>query len=246
MARYQTDFYAKSLARRITMSLIVPSLNLNETLSNKDKDYYQKRKEEFPLIIFLCGFGDNQKAWINNSNVESLCEKYKVAAAFIDGENGWYLNNGPISNYYGFIEDDITDFIYGNFRNVTRNKPLVIAGVSMGGYGALYHYLTNVNKYAACIAFSPATKPDFIDESKIGTLESHFLKQKGKKLNIYLSIGENDFIIEPSREFNNILKKNKVGVEYKFVPEKNHSWDLWKEEIYPAFEYLQKLNIIGE
>ena len=47
MARYQTDFYAKSLARRVTMSLIVPSLNLNETLSNKDKEYWLKQLEEF-------------------------------------------------------------------------------------------------------------------------------------------------------------------------------------------------------
>ena len=150
---------------------------------------------------------------------------------------------GPIDNYYSLIEEEVTDFLYGNFRCLSKDKPLIIAGVSMGGYGALYHYLKNVDKYAACVALSPAIRPDRLDESEIGTLKELFLDSKGKDLNVYLSVGESDFIIESSKEFNGFLIENDIGVEYKFIPDRDHSWYTWAQEIFDVMKYLEnKLN----
>ena len=185
MASFTFEFYPKSLARRNQFDLVVPSLNLHGSLNNKDDRYYENSTETYPLILCLCGFGDNEKAFQQNSSLISLCEENKVAACFINGENKWYLNLGQIDNYYDLIEKDILDFLYGNFRFLSRKKPLIIMGVSMGGYGALYHYLKNVDKYAACVALSPATKPAFLDESKFGTLRSLCLASQEKKKNVY-------------------------------------------------------------
>lgn len=245
MAKINIEFYSKNLARKVDVSLIIPTLNLHESLNNKDLNYYQNRDKKFPLMICLCGFGDNNRTWLSNTNIESLADKYQVACAFINGENKWYLNNGPIENHYDFIENDLLDFLYGNFTNLSKDAPLIIGGVSMGGYGSLYHYLTNIDKYDAAFALSPATKPDFIDETNIGTLKSHFLKNKDHKLNIYLSIGTKDFIIGASKEFNNFLKANEIDCEYRFIEDKDHSWNLWKDEIVEVFNYLETNKIIG-
>ena len=174
-----------------------------------------------------------------NSQILKLCEDKKIAACFINGENKWYHNMGPIENYYSLVEDEVLDFLYGNFRCLSKEKPLVIAGVSMGGYGALYHYIKNVDKYAACVALSPALRPDRLDESKFGTLRELFLETKGKELNIYLSVGENDFIIDSSREFDEFLKENDLGVAYKFIPGCDHSWYTWAQEIFDVMKYLE-------
>ena len=40
MARYTIDFYSKSLLRRVKIQLIIPSLNLTQTLRNPDENYY--------------------------------------------------------------------------------------------------------------------------------------------------------------------------------------------------------------
>ena len=111
----------------------------------------------------------------------------------------------------------------------------------MGGYGALYHYLKNTDKYAACVALSPAIRPDRLDETEIGTLKDLFLESKGKELNVYLSVGENDFIIENSREFNGFLVENNIGAEYKFIPGCDHSWYTWAQEIFEVFKYLENI-----
>ena len=241
MALVTVDFHTKSLARRTRMDVFIPSLNLGGCLRNQDVNYYQNNQEKYPLIIFLHGFGDNEKAWQMNTQILKICEDKKIAACFINGENKWYLDMGPIENYYSLVEDEVTDFLYGNFACLSKEKPLVIAGVSMGGYGALYHYLKNVNKYAACVALSPAIRPDRLDETKFGTLRDLFLENRGKNLNVYLSVGESDFIIESSREFNGFLIENGLGVEYKFIPNRDHSWYTWAQEVFDAVEYLENI-----
>jgi len=243
VAHLTIDFHTKSLARRTRMDVFIPSLNLGGCLRNQDPEYYQNHHETYPLIIFLHGFGDNEKAWQMNTQILKLCEDKKIAACFINGENKWYLNMGPIENYDALLEEEVTDFLYGNFRCLSKERPLVIAGVSMGGYGALYHYLKHPDKYAACVALSPAIRPDRLDETRFGTLRELFLANKGKALNIYLSVGESDFIIGSSREFNEFLISNGLGVEYKFIPNKDHSWYTWAQEVFDAVEYLEnKIN----
>ena len=244
MARFTLDFYSKSLYRRFEVNLIIPSLNLGGTIQNKDKEYYQHRETKDPLLICFNGFGDNEKAWINNSHIDELCEKNGVAAVFINGQNKFYLNQGPLDNYYDLVEEDILDFLYGNFTNLSKEAPLFIAGVSMGGYGALYHYINNVDKYAYCFAFSPATKPDMMDEETYG-LRNQFLKVKGQKLNCYISVGEKDFIIEASKRLNNHLKENEIDAEYKIIPNFDHSWSLWREEVVEMFNTLKTKGLIG-
>ena len=241
MALLTVDFHTKALARRTRMDVFIPSLNLGGCLRNQDVNYYQNNHETYPLIIFLHGFGDNEKAWQMNTQILKLCEDKKIAACFINGENKWYLNMGPIENYDFLVEEEVLDFLYGNFRCLSKDKPLVIAGVSMGGYGALYHYLRNADKYAACVALSPALKPDRLDEARFGTLRELFLQSKGKKLNVYLSVGESDFIIESSRNFNAFLIDNDLGVEYKYIPGADHSWYTWAQEVFPVVEYLENI-----
>ena len=239
MALLTVDFHTKSLARKTKMDVFIPSLNLGGCLRNQDVNYYQNNQETYPLIIFLHGFGDNEKGWQTNTQILKICEDKKIAACFINGENNWYLNMGPIENYYSLLEEEVPDFLYGNFRCLSKDKPLIIAGVSMGGYGALYHYIRNVDKYAACVALSPALRPDRHDESRFGTLRDLFLESKGKTLNVYLSVGECDFIVDSAREFNEFLISNDLGVEYKFIPDRDHSWYTWNQEVLNVVEYLE-------
>lgn len=246
MARFEFEFYAKHLARRVNATLILPSLNLQGALNNADPRYYQNRAKTFPLLLCLCGFGDNGRTWNAFTGIEGLCEKEGVAACLVNGENKWYLNLGPIDDYYDFLEEDLLDFLYGNFANLSAEAPLFLLGVSMGGYGALYHYLRNVDKYAGAVALSPATKPDFLDESKFGTLRDLFLARKDDPLRIYLAIGENDFIIGPSREFDSFLKENDIPARYRYVPGEDHSWSFWNKELEVAFERIKQWISLGE
>ena len=77
MALLTVDFHTKALARRTRMDVFIPSLNLGGCLRNQDVNYYQNNHETYPLIIFLHGFGDNEKAWQINTQILKLCEDKK-------------------------------------------------------------------------------------------------------------------------------------------------------------------------
>ena len=63
-------------------------------------------------------------------------------------------------------------------------------------------------------------------------------------MNIYLSVGESDFIIDSSKDLDDFLTKNEIGVNYKFIPGKDHSWYTWAQEVFEVIEYLKNKNII--
>lgn len=241
MAHFQIETYLKAVARKVNFDVVIPSLNLQGCLQNKDDNYYSNLNQKYPLAIFLHGFGDNEKGWQLNSQIIKLCEENKIAACFINGENKWYLNMGPIDDFYNLIERDVLDFLYGNFKCLDSTMPLAVCGVSMGGYGALYHYLNNTNKYYCAVSLSPATKPDYMDEKY--SLRNVSLAHKGEKLNVYLSVGTEDFILAASKELDQFFKDNDIDISYKYVPG-NHSWTTWSNEVFNVIEYFKQIKFI--
>ncbi len=244
MARYNLRFLSKYLLRRTEVNLIIPSLDLRGAISQKDDCYYQNSTERFPLIIALSGFGDDNEAWVRHTDVVALCDKYRVAVAMIGGENKWYVDASPTDSWHSFVSRELPDFLYGNFSKLDPGK-LMLAGVSMGGYGALYNGLKNPEKYSAILSLSPAIRPEnYIDEEKVGTLKELFAAAKDRLPQLYLAIGDKDFIFDQSMVFNSWLQENIPGVAYRIVEGYGHTWDLWAKELENFLQTLKNKNLI--
>ncbi len=244
MARYNLRFLSKYLLRRTEVNLVIPSLDLHGAISQKDECYYQNSTERFPLIIALSGFGDDNEAWIRNTEITALCDKYRVAVAMISGENKWYLDTSPIDSWHSFLSKELPDFLFGNFSKLDPGRRM-LAGVSMGGYGALYNGLKEPEKYSAVLSLSPAIRPEsYIDEEKVGTLKDLFAEAKDRLPYIYLAIGDKDFIFAQSAEFNSWLQENIPGVAYRTVEGYGHTWDLWAKELEAFLQTVKEKNLI--
>ena len=59
-----------------------------------------------------------------------------------------------------------------------------------------------------------------------------------------LTDSQADFIIDSSKKLNEFLIENNVGVEYKFIPNKDHSWSTWAQEVFEVIEYLKNIKFI--
>ncbi len=244
MARYNLRFLSKHLLRRTEVNLIIPSLDLHGAIANQDQRYYQNSTERFPLIIALSGFGDDNEAWIRHTEITALCDKYRVAVAMIGGENKWYLDASPVDNWHSFISKELPDFLFGNFAKLDPSC-LMLAGVSMGGYGALYNGLKNPGNYKAILSLSPALRPEgFMTEEKVGTLRDLFLAAKEQLPPIHLAIGDKDFIFDQSAQFSAWLQENIPGVQYRILPGYGHTWDLWAAELAVFLQEMKAQSII--
>lgn len=245
MALFNIRFLSKSLLRKTEVRLIIPSLDLHGAVQNENPDYYCQDTRTYPLLILLSGFGDDNETWIAHTDILTLCDRYRVAAAFVAGEDKWYVDGSPVDRWHTYITAELPDFLCGTFSKLDRRR-LILGGVSMGGYGALYNGLKCPEKFQAVMALSPAVKPDnYIREEETGTLRELFLSAKGKIPPVYLSVGEDDFIYAASRELDGWLRENGTGVRYTFVKGYSHSWDLWKLEIVRFLDFLKAKRIIS-
>lgn len=244
MSRMVVEFHSSKLMRKTEVVIYIPSMNLIQGLQCKKQNPYQEDTKKFPLMILLPGFAAGKYDWEIHSEVEDLAEQYQMALVMLGGENKWYLNYSQTDLWADFINIELPDFIYGQFNKIDSKLPRYIAGVSMGGYGALYNYLSNMDLYKACCSLSPATRADNDLEKTLGipSLKDLFIQTADQKKNIYLSIGTKDFVYEVSKEFDAFLKENNTGVAYQFIDNYDHSWKLWRLEIISFFKYIKNLD----
>ena len=104
--------------------------------------YLEDTDRRYPVLLLLHGgpgmFLDWSKTW-GNAIEES--EKHEVIIVMPDGGNGSFYSNanqplpGREANWETFLMEQVLPFVHENFR--TLPDRMAIAGLSMGGWGAL-------------------------------------------------------------------------------------------------------------
>lgn len=245
MAQYNLRFLSKALLRKVEVNVVIPSLNLHQALAEKNHRYYRETTKKYPLFILLSGFSDDNEAFLQKGNIQELCDEYQIAVALLSGDNKWYRNGSAIDNWPALINEELQDFLYGTFRQLDEKLPLFLGGVSMGGYGALYNGLNNIEKYTGLIALSPGLKPDGIrQEEPHETIQHLILKNKNNLPLLYLSVGTDDFIVEHIRTFDEWLKAENIPANFKFVDGYDHSWHLWRIELVEVLKTFRNKGVI--
>ena len=245
MARIEINFLSKILNRTTDISLILPSYNFGNDFKSKNPDkYYQEFYEnKLPLLILLHGFGGDHTSWLFFTKVEMYAEEHNIAVVMINGENNYYLNN-QIGKFYDFIETELKDYLYGTFPISSKRDDNFIAGLSMGGYGALYHGFSNPQAYKAIGAFSPAIKPANLTKSGIivesVSLRKLIISHKKELPDIYLSIGSEDSLLPQNLKFVKYLEDSHIASTSKVVPGYGHEWRLWDIELENFLKFIDK------
>lgn len=123
---------------------------------------YDTSERYYPVVYLLHGFGDNDMGWIQFGEANILCDK-AIAESEIppmilvmpDARRSWYINNynGSVK-YEDFFIQEFIPFIETEYRIRNEKRYRGVAGLSMGGYGALIYSLKYPDMFAACAAFS--------------------------------------------------------------------------------------------
>ena len=98
-------------------------------------------QREYPVLLLLHGCCDDYRSWVDKGRAEQLTAPYPLIVVMPDGgRNGWYSNpvNGGPPRYETYAFDELLPWVDATFRADGRRA---VAGLSMGGFGAL--------KYAA-------------------------------------------------------------------------------------------------
>lgn len=112
--------------------------------SDKVLSYDGKKTETKPYrtLYLLHGLLGNYTDWVNSTNIQRLAEDHNLAVVMPSGENSFYIDQLLPNNDFGkYIGKELVEITRRMFPLSHKREDTFIAGLSMGGFGAMRNSL---------------------------------------------------------------------------------------------------------
>lgn len=240
MALIEIQFHSKVLDLNTSLYVIKPNI----TEDNKN----------LKVLYLLHGYQGDYTNWVKYTNILKYVERTNLLIVMPSGYNSFYIDNKIYGNYSKYIVEEIYELIDKTFNiNQTRENTFV-AGLSMGGYGALKTALTYPEKYSKAVSFSAVidleqiikrVKVELQDKTKLllnedVRKENNLFKLASDSLNkveLYIACGTEDYLYKENDEFH----KHLTNIKYDHIYLKSpgiHNWEYWDEQIQKALKWI--------
>jgi putative tributyrin esterase len=119
---------------------------------------YEKSPRRYGVLYLLHGLGDNHMMWSLRSNVGAYAERSGVIVVMPDASRSFYVNSAADekARFEDYIVKDVVDHVDAHYRTLPVRRSRALAGLSMGGYGAMFLGLKHYRRFGAIGAFSGA------------------------------------------------------------------------------------------
>ena len=215
---------------------------------------YQSGSGRYPVLYLLHGLYGDYLNWDTRTNLERCAQRYELIVVMPDAGDSWYTNSAtdPKDKFEDYIAKDLVAEIDGKFRTLRFRHSRAIAGLSMGGYGALKIALRYHDDFAFAGSLSGALdapqdlgdkKPEFRDQLlkvfgppgsvvRADNILSTLLQSVSLKdlPYLYLACGSGDDFLPVNRNFVAQLSSRGVPHEYHETAG-GHAWDYWDRSV---------------
>lgn len=252
MARFSCNVISYTLKRTVDMVVVVPTPTIPDAMGMDGRQACHTPKAKYPVLYLLHGYGNNEGQWTGYTNVELFAEERQIAVVMIAAENKFYINQPGGDSYADFIDKELPEFICGMFPVSERPEDTYIAGLSMGGFGALCHSLNHPVRFAAAGAFSAAISANPVQSDITSTEERELLPEHdlfqiaqkaaaaGRLPKLYVSCGDKDFLLEANQKFVDHLKRLDADVTWTVTPGFGHEWRFWNQEVERFLDWVPR------
>jgi putative tributyrin esterase len=113
-----------------------------------------------PVLYLLHGWGGSSSDWSQRTRLAEYVQKFSITDPILivmpDAENSWYVNSATLNEnrYEDYITRELPTTIAARYAADTNRQ--AIAGLSMGGYGAVMLSMKYPHKYIVAGSFSGA------------------------------------------------------------------------------------------
>ena len=257
MALIQVNFVSRSLLRTVPIQVILPVDKFSMATG--------KLREEKPLktLYLLHGLLGNYTDWVTGTRIQRWAEERDLAVVMPSGDNSFYLDQEQKGDFYGrFIGEELVEMTRRMFPLSRKREDTFIAGLSMGGFGAIRNGLKYHETFGYIAGLSSAVhilenlnnkdkvRNVAFEESCFGPLEEaaktdknprvlveQLVKEKVELPHIYLACGTEDGLIGVNRDYRDMFRENGFDLTYYEGPG-THSWDFWDQEIKKVLDWL--------
>ena len=259
MSRLQIEYFSNALHRMTSFEMLIPN-DLPEGIPWENPTAHSR---PMSTLFLLHGYTGKAGNWVP----DGLPEKYNFAIVMPTTENGFYLDGLCTGHaYQTLVGVELVDYVRKTFNLARTPKDTFIAGLSMGGFGALHTALAYPETFGKAAALSSALIVHGIAHMKPGedngmanyayyracfgdleTVEAseanpetlvRSLKKAGRPIPaLFQCCGSEDFLIEPNRQFHRFLEAEGVPHIYRESPGQ-HDMVFWREYIPQIVEWM--------
>ncbi len=218
--------------------------------------YIPEGEPPFATLYLLHGLTADHSVWSRRLNIEALIEGQNVLVIMPDGGRSFWANDPFLSEraFEDHVAVEIVDFVDRIFPTLPDAAHRGLAGISMGGYGALLLALKHPERFSATASISGSTyfahiAVPFHRDDDVGCLSAalprendlfHLAKELAsaeQRIAIRQSCGEADHLYEYNLAFHQHLEK--LGLPHEWVSHVGaHDRATWTSQLPQALEYV--------
>lgn len=214
-----------------------------------------------PLLLLLHGVDCSHWAWtmqggVHRAAIQLMSEsKLRPIAIAMPSDGLWGAGSGYLiqgsADHETWIMNDVLESVSQVTAHVNCNSPLFIAGLSMGGYGALRLGAKYAERIAGISAHSAITEPDqmchFVEEpmwSRVAAEDPqadplYWLRLHSSRLPpLRFDCGTSDILFRANQELHRKLTGLDIKHTYQVFPG-GHEWAYWQTHIYDTLLFVE-------
>jgi putative tributyrin esterase len=132
-ALFDVNFFSKALNMNTAMKVIVPQRQNNSVgISSATK------AETCKILYLLHGMTDDHTIWLRRSNIERYVADKNMIVVMPNVHLSWYTDTQYGLHYWQFISEELPQICHEFFPYISpKRTDHLVAGLSMGGYGAI-------------------------------------------------------------------------------------------------------------
>lgn len=151
MALLTCDLFSESLEVGTSVTVVLPQAT-TEQIGVDASD--GQPGDGFPVLYLLHGLSDDHSAWTRYTSIERYAAAAGLAVVMPSVGRSFYSDEVHGHHYWQWVSQELPEVVASFFRVSTRPEDTFVAGLSMGGYGALKLGLSHPGRYAAVASLS--------------------------------------------------------------------------------------------
>lgn len=220
--------------------------------------------ENLPLVVLLHGVYGSHWAWALKGGAHVVARELMVAGEIrplvlampsdgLWGDGSGYLTHRA-ADYERWVVDEVPALLREQFPAVSETSPLFLAGLSMGGYGALRLGAKYAERFRGISGLSSITRfeelGDFFEDNDLSRLRAEGIFEE-KAIDVLrenrhhlppfrFDCGRSDPLLEPNRTLHRQLAESGIPHGY-FEYAGGHEWPYWHDHLGDTLRFFDRL-----
>ncbi len=210
--------------------------------------------EDPPVLYLLHGLTDDHTGWSRFTSIERYADDAGLAVVMPSVHHSFYTDEVHGHAYWTYVSEELPGLVRTLLRLSDRPEDTFVAGLSMGGYGAVKLALTHPERYAAAASLSGTLDIRYMadreDRAAIWHRAFDGVIQEPNDLftlltaapsvpPLYIGCGTSDGLLGANERFIEAATEAGVDVTADLRPG-DHEWSLWDAQIADVIAWLPR------